>query len=383
MKKVRIGIVGVGGMGQGHIASLKDVPEAQLTAVADIDAAVAKEVGTKAGVPWFTDHRKLVDSGLVDAVLVATPHYFHPEISIYAMEHGLHALSEKPIAVTVSQADAMVAAAKKTRKVFAVMHQMRSLPEIIAARKIIEDGRLGEIQRTVLMEPNYRSQAYYDSGTWRATWAGEGGGVIMNQAPHCIDLFILFGGLPKKIEAKWRTRLHKIEVDDEVSAVLEYKNGAWGYYYTCTNEIPRGVYMEIAGNKGKLVYRNGQLQFFSIVGDLKEFTFKNKEMWAAPEFKEEKIKLPKVQGSHAAITRNFCRAILYGEKLLSPGMEGLRVVEFINAVLLSGKLGKPVETPVNRRQYDAFLNQLKKKSKYKKIVKMQRITDPNIEKLKK
>jgi len=381
MKKVRIGIVGVGGMGQGHANSIiNKVKEAKLVAVCDADKDRAKEVGEKYKVKWFTDYRELIDSGIADAIIVATPHYFHPEISVYAMNKGLHVLSEKPISVTVSQADTMVEAAQKTGKVFCVMYQNRNNGIFVAAKKLIQEGKLGEIKRTLLINPWYRSQAYYDSGSWRATWKGEGGGVLINQAPHMIDVFIWLAGLPKRFNAKVRTRLHNIEVEDEASALLEYENGAWGYYYTTTNEVPHIPYLEIAGDRGKIIYNGSTLRFFETKVPISEFTFSNKSMWSSVETKEKPVRIPKREVSHAVIIKNFCRAITRGEELLAPGIEGLNSVEFINAILLSGLKGKPVETPVNRKGYDRFIQEMIRKSKDKKSVRVQIETDPNLKK---
>jgi len=380
MKKVRIGIIGVGGMGQGYAETMKRIEEAELVAVCDCNENRAKEVAQKHGVECFVDYRKLIDSGIAEATIVATSHYFHPEISIYAMEHGLHVLSEKPISVTVSQADKMVEASKKTGKVFSVMYQMRNKGVFIVAKDLIEKGHLGEIQRTLLVNPWYRSQAYYDSGSWRATWKGEGGGVLINQAPHMIDIFTMLAGLPRKFQAKVRTRLHNIEVEDEVSVLLEYENGAWGYYYTCTNEVPCIPYLEIAGDKGKITLYGDTFKFFSTSVPISEFTVKNESMWASPETKEEQLNIPETDASHGSIIRNFCRAITDGEPLVAPGVEGLKSVEFINACLLSGLRNKPVETPVNRDEYDNFIREMIGKSKGKKTVKTQIQTDPNIKK---
>ncbi|HOK80969.1 MAG TPA: Gfo/Idh/MocA family oxidoreductase, partial [bacterium] len=310
----------------------------------------------------------------------ATPHYFHPEISVYAMEKGLHVLSEKPIAVTVRQADTMVEAAKKTGRVFAVMYQLRNNGMFVAAKKLIQEGKLGEIKRTLLVNPWYRTQAYYDSGSWRATWKGEGGGVLINQAPHMIDIFTWLAGLPKKFEAKVRTKLHNIEVEDEASSLLEYENGAWGYYYTTTNETPAIPYLEIAGDKGKIIYNGTSLRFFATKVPISEFTVNNKSMWSSVEIKEKTLRIPEKEATHGAIIKNFCRAIIKGETLVSPGIEGINSVEFINAILLSGYKGKPVETPVDRDEYDAFLQDMIKKSKDKTTVRVQIQTDPNLKK---
>ncbi|TKJ47151.1 oxidoreductase [Candidatus Aerophobetes bacterium Ae_b3a] len=375
-EKVRIGVIGLGGMGQGHIIRIKDIPEAELTAVSDIDPELTRKSSDENRVPGFAGYERLLASTLIDAVLIATPHYFHPEIGIAAMEAGIHCLSEKPIAVSVDAADKFVQAARKNKRVFAVMYQYRTLPEVRLARKIIESGRLGQIRRTCMIEPNYRTQAYYDSAGWRATWKGEGGGVLINQAPHGIDLFLLLGGLPSRVTAREHTRLHRIEVEDEAAALLEYPNRAWGYYYTSTNEVPVGVFMEISGDKGKLVYQNGLLKLYSLKSPIPEFTFSSREMWASPEVIEEELELPQCETGHKEIIRNFCRSILFGEKLIAPGEEGIWTVEFFNALILSGKKNKSVDIPVNRGEYKNLLESLKKISREKKVKKIKRVTDP-------
>jgi len=377
MKKVKIGVIGTGGMGQGHLTKIKEIPEAELTAICDIDPQITREISEKYEVPGFTNYEELLNSGLVEAVIVATPHYFHPPIGIAAMEKGIHCLSEKPIAVSVKAADKFVEAARNNKRVFAVMYQMRTLPEVRLARKIVESGKLGEIRRTCLIQPNYRSQAYYDSATWRATWKGEGGGVVINQAPHGMDLFLLVGGRPSRITAKVRTRLHKIEVEDEATALLEYPNGAWGYYYTTTNEAPATSFMEISGDKGKLIYENNLLKFYSLRSSISEFTFSAKDMWANLEAIKEKLELPQCETGHKEIIRNFCRSILFGEKLISPGKEGLWSVEFLNALILSGKKKRAVDLPLDREEYEELLESLKKTSREKKVKKVERVTDPH------
>jgi len=376
MERVRIGVIGCGGMGQAHIKSIKELPEAELGAVSDIDGETVEKVSKEHGVKGFVDYRELLESGLVDAVLIATPHYFHPPIGIAAFEKGLHVLSEKPIAVAVSAADEFLKAARKSGKVFAVMFQQRTLPAIRLAREIVKSGRLGNIIRTFMLDPTYRSQAYYNSAGWRGTWTGEGGGVLINQAPHGIDLFMLLGGLPSRVIARVRTRMHDIEVEDEASAILEYKNGAWGYYYTSTCEVPATLRIEISGEKGKLVYVDGQLKFYSINPPIPEHNRNNKEMWGMPQVIEEQLELPKVETGHKEIIRNFCASILKKEEVIAPGEQGIWSVEFINAINLSGRMGKPVDIPVDRLEYDKLLNKLRRNSREKRVGKVERITDP-------
>jgi predicted dehydrogenase len=375
MKQVRFGIIGTGGMGSGHCASMSQIKEAKLTAVCDINPVVAKSIGEQYSVPSFTKAEDLLDSNFVDAVLIATPHYFHPPFAIEAFKRGVHVVSEKPISVTVSAADDMVRAAKASGLKFGVMYQMRALGRCQAARKVVLERRLGEIYRTSLVMGWYRSQAYYDSGGWRATWAGEGGGVLINQAPHFLDLFTWLGGLPSSVTGRTRTRLHEIEVEDEAFATLEYPNGAHGYLYASTTESPGHEMMELCGDKGKLVMHGSSLRLFRIKPSIKRHSVEALEMWGSPDVEEVPLKIPKGAGTHAEITRDFCRAVLQDKPLLSPGEDGVNAVEMINAIIQSSNTGKPVDLPVDREAYDRLLAKLQKGSKAKKQIVEQRVTD--------
>ena len=377
MDKVRFGVIGTGGMGCGHINTMKKMEETELTAVCDIDPQVCDRVAAENEVPGFAEAEALMDSGLVDAVIVATPHYFHPPISVAAMKKGLHVLSEKPVSVTVKAADAMNRAAEETGVKFVVMYQRRSTPLYVAMKKLVDEGRLGELYRTSYINPNFRTQAYYDSAGWRATWKGEGGGVLINQAPHGIDVFTSLAGLPCRVTAHTGTRRHRIEVEDEVSAMLEYENGAVGFYHTSVTEAPVSDTLELSGENGKLVVRGDELKFWSLETPVQEFSDSSDEMWATPEATEEEVALEERESGHGAIIRNMAHAILYDEPILSPGMEGIRTVEFINAILLSGAKGKPVDLPVDREEYEAFISEMKRTSKAKKVSgPVRRITDP-------
>ncbi len=375
MAKVRIGVVGVGGMGQGHCEALGQVTEAKLAAVADCDAKTAHRVGEKFGVSSFGDHRELVRSRLVDAVVVATPHYFHPPIAIDAFRAGLHVLSEKPISVTVREADRMIAAAKKSGKVFSVMYQLRNDPKFRAARKLLDEGRVGALIRVQMVIGYYRSQAYYDSGGWRATWKGEGGGVLFNQAPHMLDIFGWLAGVPKYVTAQTRTRLHDIEVEDEAFALLEYENGAHGYLYASVTEAPTTSRLEIVGDKGKILIEGDEFKFWELDPPVSQFTRTSKQMWAGPQAKPVPVTLEKREATHAAILRNFCRAVLYGEERLTPGEEGLYSVELADAMTLSSHAKRTVKLPISRAGYEALMAKLIARSKPKQVVREQRITD--------
>lgn len=378
MDKVGIGIIGVGGMGSAHAKMMAEVEEVQLCAVADVDPDVAKRVGEQYGVPYFTDYRQCIDSGLLDAVIVATPHPVHPEVTEYAFSKGLHVLTEKPMAINPLEADRMIESARRAGKVFAVMFQMRTERPYRIARQAIQDGIVGELMRTEMVAAYYRNQAYYDSAEWRATWVGEGGGVLVNQAPHALDMFCWLGGLPSKVTASTRTRLHDIEVEDEAFAVLEYANGAHGYLYTTTNEAPGTMRFEIAGDKGKVVVDNGQVLIRRVVPPIREFTFSATDMWSGPKTEPVDVEVEDMPAGHAQVTRNFARAILYGEPLLSPGEEGIWCVELASGIILSSKRSQTVTLPVDRTEYDALLKELRANSKPKRRVLGQRVSDPNI-----
>ncbi len=389
MAKVRIGVVGTGGMGQGHCDYLTSgkLQEGGLTAVCDIVPEVARQAGEKYKVPHFVTHTDLLKSGLVDAILIATPHYFHPPIAVDAFKRGIHALSEKPIGVTIKPVNQMIRTAARTGCVFAVMFQLRHRPEYQAAKKLLDEGELGEIRRVSLFIAYYRSQAYYDSGGWRATWRGEGGGVLLNQAPHMLDIFTWLTGRPKTVTGQTRIRMHDIEVEDEAFAFLEYPNGAHGYLYASVNDTPQVSRLEICGDKGKILIESRDweeegIQFWRVEPPLSKFTVENTEMWASPKTRRVEVPLEQREQGHIAVTRNFCRAILYREPLVTPGAEGIYSLELADAMILSSFRKKTVKLPINANEYEELMDELKRKSRSKKGVVDRRITDTQFTKKK-
>ena len=300
----------------------------------------------------------------LDAVVVATPHYYHPPIAVDAFEEGLHVLSEKPIGVRVGYAEKMVEAAEKQDKVFCVMFQRRTEPDVRKARELVESGELGEIRRTLLVSPEFRSQAYYDSGSWRATWAGEGGGPLMNQAPHIMDIFVLLGGMPSRVDGTTKTLMHDIEVEDHADAQLEYENGATGYFYVSTCEPGPGQIIQIWGEKGKLQYIDHKLSFTRYSPPVSEFSRTSTEQWGGPDAEEVELDLPDCETGHHVILRNFARAILYGEELLAPGAVGVNQLELANAITLSSHKGEPVDVPIDREDFNSLMEELAATSSY-------------------
>ena len=376
MDIVRLGIIGVGGMGNGHARNTPNMPEIRLTAVCDSSPAALQAAMDDYEVPGFGSHTELLESGLVDACIIATPHFFHPPIAIDAMRRGIHVISEKPMAVRVSAADAMIQTAQETGVVFGVMFQQRALPVSQAAKRLVSSGRLGSIYRASLVDAHFRSQAYYNSASWRATWKGEGGGVLLNQAPHGMDIFTWLGGMPSRVTAQIKTRQHNIEVEDLAAAMLEYPNGGTGYLLETVNEVPTSSRIELCGEYGKLVLDKDGLHFWEVPSGVRAFSDSTPEMWGRPEVVEIDVPLEERETGHTAIVRNVARAILYGEDLIAPGPEALRSLELADAMLLSGHKDKPVDIPLDRREYDAFIAEMQATSQ-EKHVQDQRITDPN------
>ena len=363
MKHVRFGIIGCGGMGAGHARLIVQAQarDFSLAAVADINAETAQRVGKEFNVPWFADGCKLVDSGLVDAVIIATPHYFHPPLAICAARQGLHVLTEKPMAVSMGPARAMVTQCKRHKVALGVMFQQRNRPEMRKMKQLVAGGALGEIFRAQMICSSwYRAQSYYDSGSWRGTWDGEGGGILINQAPHSLDLFQWIAGMPRAVRATADTRHHKIEVENTANAVLDYGDGRTGYIYATTAEAPGLEQLMVCGDKGTLVAEGGKLRLAKLAMPLKKHLLSTPHGFQAPDFQWQDVELPATEGKHIVITRAFVAHILKGKPLAASGAEGLNELELSNAVYISAYRNKTVELPVDAREMEKVLDQLVK-----------------------
>lgn len=363
MDQIRMGVIGIGNMGSAHVTRITngEVKGMVLTAVCDTDEkkriAAAEALP---GVQVFEKYEDLICSGLCDAVIIATPHYFHPEIAIFAFEHGLHVLSEKPAGVYTAQVEPEIAAAKASGKVFGIMFNQRTTPIFAKAREMIQSGKLGELKRVVWIITNwYRNQAYFDSGSWRATWVGEGGGVLLNQCVHNIDLWQWICGMPVSIRGFVRYgRYHNIEVDDDVTVYAEYANGASGTFITTTGEYPGTNRLEISGDRGKIVIEGGVLKFWELASSEREYCFNSNTNTPKPQINYTETTFTEKGTAHTGICQNFADAILHGTPLLSPGFDGMNSLQIINAIYLSDWTGQTVTLPVDKELY---LNLLKEK----------------------
>ncbi|SDL87465.1 Gfo/Idh/MocA family protein [Sediminibacillus halophilus] len=364
MEQVRIGIIGVGNMGSAHAKYLQEntVQGAKLTAVLDTNEERARwlESQLKEEISVYSEEDAFFDSGLVDAVLIATPHYQHSRLAITAFHRGLHVLCEKPAGVYTSQVREMNRAAEESGKVFSMMFNQRTNPLYQKLRDVILSGEIGEIRRINWIITNwYRSQSYYDSGGWRATWAGEGGGVLINQCPHQLDLWQwMTGMMPERVRAFCYFGKHRdIEVEDEVTAFAEYDNGATGVFITTTGEAPGTNRLEIAGERGKLVVEDGRLQFWRLRVPEPEFNRTYKGGFGSPECWEVEIPVTGEETAHRGITQNFINAILKGEPLLAPGTEGIKGLTLSNAMHMSAWQDDWVNLPLDEEAYYKILKE--------------------------
>ncbi len=374
MRKVRLGIIGVGNMGSSHIKnSLKGLmPEIEITAVADIKPdrlQWAKE--QLPDVKTFDTASALMDSGEVEAVLIATPHYDHPPLVIEALQKGLHAMSEKPAGVYTKQVREMNAVADKSDKIFAIMFNQRTNCLYRKANELVKSGKFGEITRvTWIITDWYRTQAYYNSGGWRATWSGEGGGVLLNQCPHQLDLWQWICGMPEKItavchEGKW----HDIEVEDDVMIYAEYPNGATGTFITTTGDYPGTNRLEITLEKAKLICENGKLIVNELKDKVTDFTKNAEEGFGSIEYETYEAELDGRNIQHPEVMNKFAGAILRGEPLVASGQEGINGLMISNAAFLSSWLGEKVTLPIDEELFHKMLQDKISGSTFVKEVK--------------
>jgi predicted dehydrogenase len=357
MKNIPIGIIGLGNMGRIHARNILEnkISGLQLTAVTDVVPAQATLFPQ---TPFFPTPEAMIASGSIDAVLIATPHFSHTPIGIAALRAGLHVLVEKPISVHKLDAERLIAAHTNPDQVFAAMFNQRTDPYYIAIRQMARDGTLGPIRRINWIITNwFRSAAYYSSGSWRATWQGEGGGVLLNQCPHNLDLFSWMFDQPQRVRAFCGFgRYHDIEVEDDVTAYLEYANGTTATFITSTGEAPGTNRLEVTAENGRLVMENDRLIFTENELPVSEFSRTTKESFTPPKTTEKVIPVSGHGEQHIAIMQNFAEAILEGKPLIAPAAEGLHSVELANAMLLSAFENRAIDLPLDGATYEKALH---------------------------
>ena len=361
-KTVRLGIIGIGNMGSEHCRLILGgrCPETELCAVADLREERREWAGRTLpeNVKIFAAGTELIASGTCDAVLIAAPHFQHEPLTVAALEAGLHVLCEKPAAVQADRAKRMVLTAERTGKTLAFMFNQRTNCVYRAIKQLLTDGEMGAVKRmNWIITDWYRTQKYYDSGTWRATWAGEGGGVLLNQCPHQLDLLIWLCGMPCAVtarceEGKW----HHIEVEDDVTALLEFPNGATGVFVASTGDLPGTNRLEIDCERGKIVCEDDQVKVWRLGASEREICFESDDPWYREDAGMFLLDTDGENPQHAGVINAFAAHLLRGEPMIAEAGDGLRALELSNAIHLSGWTGQRVEIPVSREEFDRELD---------------------------
>lgn len=358
MDKVKFGIIGVGNMGFTHLGFFQSgqVKNGVCTAIADTSAQ--KLTAAKNNIPGdyavYSSGEELIDRADIDAVIIAVPHYLHPPLAIRAFRRGLHVICEKPAGVYTKQVKEMNAVAKQSKGLFTMMYNQRTNPLYKKMHDLVKNGEIGQIRRVNWIITNwFRTQYYYDSGSWRATWKGEGGGVLLNQCPHQLDLLQwICGMMPAKVRAfchfgKW----HNIETEDDVTAYLEFPNGATGSFVTTTADAPGTNRFEICGSRGRLVCEKDELLIERLDTDLQDYLMHAKSAFGEPSHTTEIVSQSGDNPQHVGILNNFANAVLGLEPLYVDGQEGLKCVELMDSMLLSSWEDRSVTLPIDDDYY--------------------------------
>lgn len=369
MNKIRLGIVGLGNMGSGHFYNVLNnkCPSVKITAVCDINTQKLEKAKEYSDIMRFTDYTEMLDSKIVDAVLIAVPHYNHPTIAIECFKRKIHVLTEKPAGVYTRQVRKMNEAAEKSGVKFGIMFNQRTNPIYAKAREIVQSGKLGELKRMVWIITNwYRTQAYYDSGSWRATWNGEGGGVLLNQAPHNLDLWQWIFGMPKRIRAFCEFgKYHNIGVEDDVTIYGEYENGATATFISTTGDACGTNRLEITGDRGKIVIEHGKLCHWELKVPEREFCFTSKEGFATPENIYEEFTATEPEG-HPEVLEAFAQSVINDTPMIADGTDGINSLHISNAAYLSTWTNDWVDLPANETLFEKHLDELRKNENYPK-----------------
>ena len=332
----------------------------QINVVAACDVCVesGKERAAEIGCAFYEDYRTMLAETRPDAAIVLTPHPLHPGIAMDCMRAGCHVLVEKPMAIDVARADEMIATADETGRILAINFQHRFRPAVEHAKRLVVEGTIGPLVRTLCIEPWYRTAYYYRSADWRAKWSSEGGGVLLNQTPHALDILCHLAGLPSKVWGWTRTRYHSIEVEDTAQAMFEYPNGAPGYLSTSTVEAGVKPHLQIVGENGSLELAGNQLTICRSTPSSREYMRTSNEMYGEPQTSVETVDLPDTSESHRAVYRDFKAAIKEGRQPRSNGREGIMSLELANAITLSSYTDRAVPLPVDRAAYSELLADL-------------------------
>ncbi len=354
---VRLGVIGLGNIGQQHIAHVRS-GQAGNCVISALASRGTTTLADEIGARHFSDYRELVDSGCCDAVLVATPTMSHQEIGLYVLQKGLHLLMEKPLGLSVAQGEALLAATSPGQ-VFALMLNQRVAPVFAKAKDVIDAGTLGALQRVAWTMTNwFRPEVYFQVSDWRATWRGEGGGLLLNQCIHNIDIYQWLCGMPVSVRGFCGFgKFHDIEVEDEATAYFEFENGATGVFTGSTGEAPGVNRLDVVGDKGMLSFDGEKLSLRENTPGTAQYSRETLNMFGQPDSAEIDITPPEDINQHAAIIANFVDAIANGADLIAPASQGINSLAIANAILWSAWSGERIELPLDSQGYQVALNE--------------------------
>jgi predicted dehydrogenase len=357
-QQLRHVVIGVGaGIFKSHRSGLA-LPPVRLIGVSDINVGLGQQRAKELGAPFYPDYRRMLAETRPDVAIILTPPPLHAEIAIACLQSGSHVLVEKPIAIRIEDADEMVAAACENQRLLGVVFQHRYRPEIRAARRLIQHGQLGKIERVEMSAVWTRPASYFRQAAWRGTWAGEGGGVLINQASHNLDVLCFLCGLPRRVSAWTRNLLHRIEAEDTAQAMLEWSDGALGSFHVSTAEADVKERIKVVGTAGTLEIVQGKLSVHAFDMDVREYAATSPDPYAVPGMRSVNVEIEPGAGDHLAVYREFYDALLNGGEFVSDGEQGSMALELANAMVYASYMRREVELPLDRQSYSELLARL-------------------------
>lgn len=365
---IRVGVVGAGGIGRHHLRVLTSLKDVSLTAVAEINEPLGKQVAEEFGIRCYKNYLEMAEREKIDMATIALPHYLHSTVSVELMRMGVNVLVEKPMAVSVVEADTMIKQARKSDVKLGVVFQFRVRNTARALKQMVERGELGQLARALLLYNVFRSEGYYLSAPWRGTWWGEGGGVLINQGIHYIDLLQwLLGSRPLTCQGLIGTFFHNIEVEDLANAVVQFEGGVQAVMQLSTIDAPEDVSIDLRGDLGKALFTDGELTVYKNREPLKNWGASDpqKFMWAKPEHDVQRIAVEDGTDPHQVVIQDFVSAVEEDRQPIVSGDEGRKSLELVNAIILSAKTGRQVSFPLDGQKYERLLKSLRSKSSKK------------------
>jgi UDP-N-acetyl-2-amino-2-deoxyglucuronate dehydrogenase len=365
MEKLRFAVIGIKGIGRTHLRAIQGIEDAQLVAVCDIDEAAAQQAAAQLGIRAYTDYEELVKAEDIDVVTIATPHYLHMPMTVAALEAGKHVICEKPIAISIGEADRMIATARTSGRLLGICHNARTSPGNRALKELLAPQQAGQLMRMVWISGGIRTQGYYDSAEWRGTWAQEGGGTLINQKVHDLDLICWLVGRPVEVLGITGNFVHKVErgIDTLASALFRWENGAQGVFQGSITDGAGQSHHEfhcerLAVFRGPEGIRVGR--FAQNVKDFIRQAGRNDKL----EVTWETVQPPEAEAGHIAVFRQFIQAVRAGGRPLCPPEEARQALELVNAITLSAARHRPVKLPLDATEYSAFLKEIRARAAF-------------------